>query len=467
METQQPLSQTPRIVSSIVSSDIVETGIYLGDGIDDTNYKPVDWTKQKRDLFINDLVESKARDSLEGMVFPTAKIIKDFASDDTEIFVDDAQFFNYEENESTIEIQDVNALLIDNQDPVAAGLSATVSGLGTISSIDVISGGSGYSPSSTVTLRIGKPVGGIGTVFKADIIDRVGTLGIGSDVIIGINTESLEIGQTLKAIPNILDTSTTIIGIAGTDGGNITLSKSASNTVEFVNGFEFGRYQDQELAESFTASVNSAGIVTLTSVTTAGAGYTSTTLPTVIAPLPSLQKELISGIRFVDGFAGIVTGIGTTVGTNGNSLALKFDVSFDTTADFDKLIVGYPIKVTQTGVGLGITSIDSQDSSIVGIGSTFVDNIYYVHAVSKNAFTGIITSNILSTTDTNSIVAISSDFAGRFSWGRLAGFTRSSGSISVAVTGLSVDTGLSTFPSLQRRGFGLRDIGALRKELPN
>ena len=460
------VSQTPRIVSSIVSSDIVETGIYLGDGIDDTNYKPVDWTKQKRDLFINDLVESKARDSLEGMVFPTAKIIKDFASDDTEIFVDDAQFFNYEENESTIEIQDVNALLIDNQDPVAAGLSATVSGLGTISSIDVISGGSGYSPSSTVTLRIGKPVGGIGTVFKADIIDRVGTLGIGSDVIIGINTESLEIGQTLKAIPNILDTSTTIIGIADTDGGNITLSKSASNTVEFVNGFEFGRYQDQELAEA-TASVNSAGIVTLTSVTTAGAGYTSTTLPTVIAPLPSLQKELISGIRFVDGFAGIVTGIGTTVGTNGNSLALKFDVSFDTTADFDKLIVGYPIKVTQTGVGLGVTSIDSQDSSIVGIGSTFVDNIYYVHAVSKNAFTGIITSNILSTTDTNSIVAISSDFAGRFSWGRLAGFTRSSGSISVAVTGLSVDTGLSTFPSLQRRGFGLRDIGALRKELPN
>ena len=139
-----------------------------------------------------------------------------------------------------------------------------------------------------------------------------------------------------------------------------------------------------------TASVNSAGIVTLTSVTTAGAGYTSTTLPTVIAPLPSLQKELISGIRFVDGFAGIVTGIGTTVGTNGNSLALKFDVSFDTTADFDKLIVGYPIKVTQTGVGLGITSIDSQDSSIVGIGSTFVDNIYYVHAVSKNAFTELL-----------------------------------------------------------------------------
>ena len=463
----QTVGQSSRIVSSILSSDIVETGIYLGDGIDDTNYKPVDWTKQKRDLFINDLVESKARDSLEGMVFPTAKIIKNFSNTDQEIFVDDAQFFNYEENESTVEIQQVNGLLIaNNQDPVSAGLSAVVSGLGTISSIDVIDGGSGYTPSSTVTLKIGKPIGGIGTVFKADIIDRVGTLGIGSDVIIGINTESIKIGQTLKAIPNILDTSTTVIGIAATDGGNITLSKSASNTVEFVNGFEFGRYQEQSLAAA-TASVNSSGIVTLTSITTAGAGYTSSTLPTVIAPLPNVQKELISGIRFVEGFAGIITGIGTTSGTGGNPLALKFNVSFDANADFDKLVIGYPIKVTQTSVGLGVTSIDSQDSSIVGIGSTFVDNIYYVHAVSKNAFTGIITSNILSSTDTTGIVAISSDFAGRFSWGRLAGFTRSSESISVAVTGLNVDSGLSTFPSIQRRGFGLRDLGALRKELPN
>gem|GEM_PF-2098726 len=201
----------------------------------------------------------------------------------------------------------------------------------------MIDGGSGYTPSSTVTLKIGKPIGGIGTVFKADIIDRVGTLGIGSDVIIGINTESIKIGQTLKAIPNILDTSTTVIGIAATDGGNITLSKSASNTVEFVNGFEFGRYQEQSLAAA-TASVNSSGIVTLTSITTAGAGYTSSTLPTVIAPLPNVQKELISGIRFVEGFAGIITGIGTTSGTGGNPLALKFNVSFDANADFDKLL---------------------------------------------------------------------------------------------------------------------------------
>jgi hypothetical protein len=30
---------------------------------------------------------------------------------------------------------------------------------------------------------------------------------------------------------------------------------------------------------------------------------------------------------------------------------------------------------------------------------------------------------------------------------------------------LRVDAGLSTFPTIQRRGFGLRDNGSLRKDL--
>jgi hypothetical protein len=54
---------------------------------------------------------------------------------------------------------------------------------------------------------------------------------------------------------------------------------------------------------------------------------------------------------------------------------------------------------------------------------------------------------------------------GRFSWGRLSGFSRSSSPISIGVTGLVIDSGLSTFPTIQRRGYGLRDTGSLRKDL--
>ena len=53
---------------------------------------------------------------------------------------------------------------------------------------------------------------------------------------------------------------------------------------------------------------------------------------------------------------------------------------------------------------------------------------------------------------------------GRFTWGLLQGSSRSS-TVSIGVTGLTIDAGLSTFPTIQRRGFGLRDSGALRKDL--
>jgi hypothetical protein len=52
---------------------------------------------------------------------------------------------------------------------------------------------------------------------------------------------------------------------------------------------------------------------------------------------------------------------------------------------------------------------------------------------------------------------------GRISWGRLYGLNRSSSPVSIGVTGLIVDAGLSTFPSIQRRKFGLRNSGAIRK----
>jgi len=57
------------------------------------------------------------------------------------------------------------------------------------------------------------------------------------------------------------------------------------------------------------------------------------------------------------------------------------------------------------------------------------------------------------------------NICGRFSWGRLSGFTRASSPISIEVTGLRVDAGLTTFPTIQRREYGLRDSGALKKDL--
>ena len=489
------VDQDKRILSRILSSDQVETGIYLGDGIDDTNYKPIDWTKQKRDIIINDNPKYKSRDSLEGLVFPTSKIISDIQSTDSFFYVDDAQLFNYEENESDIDINDIDALIVPSGDPVSAAFTAVVSSAGTISSINVTSGGSGYTP-GTINLDLSDPIGGIGTVFKT-AVTGIATLGIGSNVIMGIaSTEGIEIGHTLKSISNVIGTDVKVTGLSTSyylgagatqysTANVVSISTNASNTTVLVRTFDFGKYQDQTQATA-TATVSAAGTVSSTTVTNPGSGYTGSSstpyyvngrYPSILSPIPQVNEELVTGIRFIEGYSGIITGITTSTGTTGaQSMALTFHVKYDSSlsaSNLNRLIVDTPIYISETGVGHGVTSIDrGGNTTIVGIGTTFADNVYKVHEITRNNFVGVITCNVHSGINTagipdnvNSITGVTTVFGGKFSWGKLSGFERSSSGIGIAVTGLTVNTGLTSFPTIQRRGYGLRDSGSLRKDL--
>ena len=375
------LSQNARTIYNIEASDKIETDMYNGVGIDETNFKPLSWTKQKVDLNISGELIYKSRDSIEAQVYPTAKIISGFSTTDTQIFVDDAQFFNYEENESAIVITNVDGLIITGNDPVAAAITAVVSAAGTISSLTIGNGGSGYTGAS-VSLSIAAPK----------------SLGVG-------------IGTTATA----------------------------------------------------TATITS-GSITSVSITNPGFGYTTSNPPQVLAPTSNVSYENILDITTVNGFSGIVTGITTTSGI-GTDLAIKFFLSADSFVGLD---TGYPILISDTHVGNGVTSIDNNDTFTIGIGTTYIDNIYKIHALNlplgASGAIADITVNVLSTTNVTGI-STSGVNVGRFSWGRLSGFTRSTSPISIGVTGLTVDSGLSTFPSIQRRGYGLRNNGSLRKDL--
>jgi hypothetical protein len=178
----------------------------------------------------------------------------------------------------------------------------------------------------------------------------------------------------------------------------------------------------------------------------------------------NLKMELIKDVSLVSGFSGIITGIGTTTGTGGNPLALKFFLR-SATSSFSGLSAGYPIYIFDTSVGKGVTSINTSNSTIVGIGTTFLDNIYYVHSITSTGPNAEIVTNIRSGTSTVGIATtgtISSPI-GKFSWGRLSGFTRSDSPISLTVSGNTVNVGLSTFSDIQRRGTGLRLNGSLPK----
>jgi len=386
-----PDQQRDRTIVDINGSDTIETDTYVGSGINESLYRPIEWIKQKKDKYIKGDVVYKTRDSLEPFVYPTAKIIGDIEVGTSDIFVDDAQFFNYEENNYGITITSVDGLIVQGTDPVAAAFTATVSAAGTISAITITNPGIGYS--TNVPIKISIPRVGIGT-FSLEYV------GLGTGVGIGITATA-------------------------------------------------------------TANVSGGQIVSVT-VTNPGFGYTIA--PKLIIEVPPIETEKITGIANVQGFSGIITGITTTTGIGGHPLALKINFRANA-SDANDLQPGYPILVYNTTVGTGVTSVNSGNTSIVGIGTSFLDNVYIVNSKVNFGPNAEIICNIK--TDSN-IVGIATTGSltlplGRVSWGRLYNFTSRINPISIGVTGLIVDSGLSTFPTIQRRTFGLRNSGAIRK----
>ena len=301
-----------------------------------------DWIKQKRDKFINGEIVSKARDSIEPQIYPTAKIIGDFTNTtigkdgiDYGIFVDDAHVFQYEDlynpnidpgDRYSINVDQVDAVIYspENNDFEQANITATVGNDGTVGSLTVVDGGNGYD-SGSINLLIGAPIGvGVGT----------------------INREEFE--------------------VAG-------VSEFAKATATVVNG-----------------SIDPSTVL----ITDAGKGYSVSNPPQVIVPSEATDFEKISKITNVQGWTGIITKIEATTGTNGNP-ALKFEYQVETNQLAADLLVGYPVFIHDTQIGDGVISIDADDASVVGVGTTFLDNVYKVHQTQAVQRTGIITLSLI------------------------------------------------------------------------
>ena len=396
-----------RTVADILTSDLIETDIYTGPGINDIDFKPFDWTKQKVDKFIKGDLVPKSRDILEARIFPTAKIIGDVTPTSSEIFVDNIQFFNYEEEIYTHPtfsnlFDSLDVVILDSNEPVGAAFTAIVSATGTISGIVTSQVGSGYTGSSTLDVRFSAPK----------------QIGVG-------------IGTTATA----------------------------------------------------TATITNGSISSVT-ITNPGLGYTRTNPPHVIIETPTPIKEEVKEASNVQGFSGIITGISTTTGTGGHPLALK--INFRALKDYTvggeaqlasdalDLVAGYPIMVYDTKVGTGVTSVFDSNDAVVAIGNTFLDNVY---VVSQKTFENGPDAELILNIHTDSPVvgiATTGSFEdtqagadtsalGYLSWGRIYNYSERSGGVSIGVTGLTVDAGLSTFPVLQRRGNkGFDKTGAIR-----
>ena len=157
---QKYFAEEIRDVQDILSTDLVETNTYDGPGItnDVTLERPVVWCRQTEDKFINQIAVGKDRELYEPTINPISYIIKPVGIGSTTIYVDSLRPLFDGRNESDTDLSFQNKVKFISQKPrTGAAATAIVSGIGTISSISISDGGSGYSSAPDVT--IGNVVG--------------------------------------------------------------------------------------------------------------------------------------------------------------------------------------------------------------------------------------------------------------------------------------------------------------------
>lgn len=254
----------------------------------------------------------------------------------------------------------------------------------------------------------------------------------------------------------IVSSTGTIENLIITDPGSGYIGTSVG--VKFSNPTQIGGIT----AQAFL-SISNGQVSLPATITNPGSGYSQDNPPQVIIEYPKPSIEYLSESKGIVGFNADILSIDVGPGIN-TSLGLKFEF-YRPTGGLLQLQIGYPIYVFETLVGNGSISIIADDSEIIGIGTTYLDNIYYVSAF--DATTGIATCNISSTTNITGITTsgtINSP-VGKMSWGRINGFNRSENPLTINIDGNTTSSGLSTYPIIQRRGYGLRDTGSIKKAI--
>jgi hypothetical protein len=213
LQTQDSwLQEIARVPISVDSTDVVSTPPYYGPGnTPDSNLeRPINWCRQTEDRIVNEKGVGKDRELYEPVINPYSPIIKSVGIGSTVIYVENARpyFDPYDEVDNIAPVASdfvfqKKVKLISQEDRIGAAGTAIVSGLGTISSVAISTGGVGYSTAtvSFATTSISGIEVGIGststTAFGSPIIGAAGT-------ITGIAITSVGAGYTSSNPPMVL-----------------------------------------------------------------------------------------------------------------------------------------------------------------------------------------------------------------------------------------------------------------------
>ena len=215
------------------------------------------------------------------------------------------------------------------------------------------------------------------------------------------------------------------------------------------------------------AVISGLGTVSSVTITSAGAGYTNTNPPTVLIESEAQTKDTLESIKY-EGDFGVITGIGTTsvVGIATTGLTFDLFIPLDSPLRSSDVLTtpittsgiktDYYFITFDTNTGAGLTAYgDATGITTVGIGTSFIDNIYRVMAVenvtgsAQGVGSTTLTRVTVSVSSTEGVGIGSSAFFGRYSWGRLHEFVKTDTSTFTVVNTDGI-TGIQTGPVIVR-----------------
>ena len=243
-----------------------------------------------------------------------------------------------------------------------------------------------------------------------------------------IISQNIKVGASATAI---VSTAGTVSSINITDGG---FGYNTAPSVKIETPVGLGTTQGATGIASITSGIVTSIIVSYGGTET-GTAYTTSNPPIVLIEPPStfIEKDSVNSYQ---GDFGIITGISTTsVGIASTALVFDFAIPINSflrnssitgLTTISGISTGDYFVVYNSNVGSGVTSLDSS-GSIVGMGTTFLDNIYQVVSVSiaQTSTVGLgityVAKVVVSVSSYNNLTGIGfSNFYGEYSWGKIS-----------------------------------------------
>lgn len=352
------LQEEDRTVTSIPATDFVSTNPYFGPGNteDESLSRIVTWCRQTEDKIIDEQEIAKDRMLYEPLITPSAYITKSVGIGSTIVYVDNLRPFFNPQNENNISLSFQNSITLLSQDSkVGASATAVVSAAGTITSIIIGEGGSGYASTPTVTIGSTLQSVGLGTT-------SIAVASVTSGIVTSITLSNAGTGYTTSNPPVVLISP--------------PITNIETNTVSSYSG--------------------DSGVIV---------GFGTTTVSTVDKLILDLHIPLDSYLRE----SSIV---GTAITLSSLSVGDRFVVYNSNIGSASTTLSSKDSTDTTVGIGSefldNVYEVDSVENVVynaIGIGTTTLRRVYTrLSGFSTNSPSGFVTT---------------STYFGSFSWGKI------------------------------------------------